>query len=98
MGKLKNMKNTEQLSTNSHVSKQLISTIFNPLNELDKTLPARLTQYILHGDELAVLADFDKLCQMPNNFTKIHELLQRPAELYNLNFFRRNSFFVRSSL
>ena len=87
MGKLKNMKNTEQLSTNSHVSKQLISTIFNPLNELDKTLPARLTQYILHGDELAVLADFDKLCQMPNNFTKIHELLQRPAELYNLNFF-----------
>ena len=85
MEKLRTMKKTEQFSTSPLISDQLITTIFNPLSELDKSLPERITQYILHGEELAVLADFDKLCQVPNNFTNIYELLQRPAELHNVD-------------
>ncbi|KES09391.1 hypothetical protein SASC598O02_014510 [Snodgrassella alvi SCGC AB-598-O02] len=85
MEKLRTMKKTEQFSTSLLISDQLITTIFNPLSELDKSLPERITQYILHGEELAVLADFDKLCQVPNNFTNIYELLQRPAELHNVD-------------
>ncbi|WP_176702954.1 DUF4132 domain-containing protein [Gilliamella apicola] len=78
------MKTTEQLSINSNGSKQLINTIFKPLSELDKSLPERVTQYILHGDEIDVLADFDKLCQKSANVDKIYELLRGPADLYSL--------------
>ncbi len=84
MGELRNMKTTEQLSISSNVSKQLINTIFKPLSELDKSLPERVTQYILLGDEIDVLADFDKLCQKSANVDKIYELLRGPADLYSL--------------
>ena len=84
MGEQRNMKTTEQLSINSNGSKQLINTIFKPLSELDKSLPERVTQYILHGDEIDVLADFDKLCQKSANVDKIYELLRGPADLYSL--------------
>ena len=78
------MKTTEQLLTSPHASKQLINTIFKPLSELDKSLPERVTQYILHGNEIDVLADFDKLCQKSTNVDKIYELLRGPADLYSL--------------
>ena len=55
MEKLRTMKKTEQFSTSPLISDQLITTIFNPLSEQDKSLPERITQYILHGEELAVL-------------------------------------------
>ena len=84
MGEQRNMKTTEQLSINSNGSKQLINTIFKPLSELDTSLPERATQYILHGDEIDVLADFDKLCQKSTNVDKIYELLRGPADLYSL--------------
>ena len=77
------MKTAEQLSTSPHASKQLINTIFKPLSELDKSLPERVTQYILHGDEIDVLADFDKLCQKSANVDKIYELLRGPAAFYS---------------
>ena len=77
------MQKTEQLSISSNVSKQLITTIVNPLSELDKSLPERVTQYILHGDEIDVLADFDKLCQKSANVDKIYELLRGPAAFYS---------------
>ncbi|WP_143424088.1 DUF4132 domain-containing protein, partial [Gilliamella apicola] len=48
----------------------------------DKSLPSRITQYILQGDELNVLIDFDKLCQIPGNANKIYELLRGPAGFY----------------
>ena len=67
------MNEIEQLSP-----EQLINTIFNPLSELDKSLPERLTQYILHSDEIDVLADFDKLCQNSANVDKIYDLLRGP--------------------
>ncbi|ORF49138.1 hypothetical protein B5799_05850 [Gilliamella apicola] len=67
------MNEIEQLSP-----EQLINTIFNPLSELDKSLPERVTQYILHGDEIDVLADFDKLCQNSANVDKIYDLLRGP--------------------
>ena len=76
------MKKITQLLTKTLSSKKLITTIFNPLSEQDKSLPTRITQYILHGDELDVLVDFDKLCQIPNNAVKIYELLKRPSEFY----------------
>ena len=79
------MKKTKQLLTKPFLSQQLITTIFKPLSELDNSLPARITQYILEGDEVDVLVDFDKLCQIPNNFDKIYELLQRPADFYSLD-------------
>ena len=63
------MNETEQLSP-----AQLINTIFEPLIEQDKSLPSRITQYILQGDELNVLIDFDKLCQIPGNANQIYEL------------------------
>ncbi len=82
------MKEIKQLSSKTLTSEELITAIFKPLSEQNKSLPTRITQYILEGDEVAVLVDFDKLCQIPNNFDKIYELLQRPAELYNnLNFY-----------
>ena len=71
------MNETEQLSP-----AQLINTIFEPLIEQDKSLPSRITQYILQGDELNVLIDFDKLCQIPGNANKIYELLRGPAGFY----------------
>ncbi|PXY99011.1 hypothetical protein DKK69_07810 [Gilliamella apicola] len=71
------MNETEQLSP-----AQLINTIFEPLIEKDKSLPSRITQYILQGDELNVLIDFDKLCQIPGNANKIYELLRGPAGFY----------------
>ena len=67
------MNEIEQLSP-----EQLINTIFNPLSELDKSLPERVTQYILHSDEIDVLADFDKLCQNSANVDKIYDLLRGP--------------------
>ena len=72
------MNEIEQLSP-----EQLINTIFKPLSELDKSLPERVTQYILHGDEIDVLADFDKLCQKSANVDKIFELLRGPAAFYS---------------
>ena len=63
-GKQKNMKKIKHFLTKPFLSKQLITTILKPLSKLDKSLPERITQYILHGDELAVLVDFDKLCQI----------------------------------
>ena len=82
MGEQRNMKKAEQLSTSPHASNQLINTIFKPLSQLDKTLPMRIIEYILHGDELDVLVDFDKLCQISNNAVKLYELLERPAEFH----------------
>ncbi|WP_334321111.1 DUF4132 domain-containing protein [Gilliamella apicola] len=76
------MKKITQLLTKTLSSKKLITTIFKPLSEQDKSLPTRITQYILHGDELDVLVDFDKLCQIPNNAFKLYELLKRPSEIY----------------
>ena len=61
----------------------LLITIFNPLSELDKSLPERITKYILHGDELDVLDDFDKLCQIPDNANDIYDLLRRPSDYYS---------------
>ena len=71
------MKEIKQLSP-----EQLIKTIFEPLSVLAKSLPTRITQYILHGDELDVLVDFDKLCQIPGDANKIYELLRRPSDFY----------------
>ena len=82
MGEQRNMKKAEQLSTSPHASNQLINTIFKPLSQLDKTLPTRIIEYILHGDELDVLVDFDKLCQISNNAVKLYELLEKPAQFY----------------
>ena len=76
------MKKIRQLLTKTLSSKKLITTIFKPLSEQDKSLPTRITQYILHGDEIDVLFDFDKLCQIPNNAVKLYELLKRPSEIY----------------
>ena len=84
-GKQRNMKEIKQLSSKTLTSEELITAIFNPLSEQNKSLPTRITQYILEGDEVAVLVDFDKLCQIPNNFDKIYELLQRPADFYSLD-------------
>ena len=77
------MKKIKQLLTKPFLSEQLITTIFKPLSELDKSLPVRITQYILEGDEVAVLVDFEKLCRLPNNFNNIYELLRRPADFYS---------------
>ena len=74
------MNETEQLSP-----AQLINTIFEPLIEQDKSLPSRITQYILQGDELNVLIDFDKLCQIPGNANQIYELLRGPAGFSSFN-------------
>ena len=76
------MKKITQLLTKTLSSKKLITTVFKPLSEQDKSLPTRITQYILHGDEIDVLFDFDKLCQIPNNAVKLYELLKRPSEFY----------------
>ncbi|ORF44306.1 hypothetical protein, partial [Gilliamella apicola] len=46
-------------------------------------LPERITKYILHGDELDVLDDFDKLCQIPDNANDIYDLLRRPSDYYS---------------
>ena len=85
----------EHLGFIKHIDKQILScfiyllydglliTIFNPLSELDKSLPERITQYILHGDELDVLDDFDKLCQIPDNANDIYDLLRRPSDYYS---------------
>ncbi|ORF62770.1 hypothetical protein B5801_01005, partial [Gilliamella apicola] len=78
------MKNTEQLSTSPHKSKQLITIILNSLSELDESLSDRITQYILYGDGLDVLTDFDELCQIPDNANKIYQLLRRPYGYYTL--------------
>ena len=70
------MKNTEQLSTSPHKSRHLISIIFGRLSNFDESFPKRITQYILYGDELDVLTDFDKLCQIPDNANEIYQLLR----------------------
>ncbi|AHN26274.1 hypothetical protein GAPWK_1701 [Gilliamella apicola] len=73
------MNKIEQLSP-----EQLINTIFEPLSEQDKSLPSRITQYILQGDELDVLVEFDKLCQISDIAYKLHECMCRPCRLYSL--------------
>ena len=73
------MNEIEQLSP-----EQLINTIFEPLSEQDKSLPSRITQYILQGDELDVLVEFDKLCQISDIAYKLHECICRPCRLYSL--------------
>ncbi|OCG08644.1 DUF4132 domain-containing protein [Gilliamella apicola] len=73
------MNEIEQLSP-----EQLINTIFEPLSEQDKSLPSRITQYILQGDELDVLVEFDKLCQISDIAYKLHECMCRPCRLYSL--------------
>ena len=78
------MKNTEQLSTSPHKSRHLISIIFGRLSNFDESFPKRITQYILYGDELDVLTDFDKLCQTPDNANEIYQLLRRPYGYYTL--------------
>ena len=77
------MKEIKQLSTKTHTSEELITAIFNPLSEQDKSLPTRITQYILHGDEIDVLVDLKKLCQIPNNANALYILLQRPSGIYH---------------
>ena len=72
------MKTTEQLSTSPHKSRHLISTIFGRLSNFDESFPKRITQYILYGDGLDVLTDFDELCQISDNANKIYQLLRRP--------------------
>ena len=81
------MKEIKQLSTKTHTSEELITAIFKPLSEQDKSLPTRITQYILHGDELDVLVDFDKLCQIPNKANDLYELLQSPSGIYRSRFY-----------
>ena len=73
------MNEIEQLSP-----EQLINTIFEPLSEQNKSLPSRITQYILQGDELDVLVEFDKLCQISDIAYKLHECMCRPCRLYSL--------------
>lgn len=80
MGEGRNMKKINELS-----SQQLITTIFDPVKELDKTMPTRITQYILQGDELNVLVDLNQLCQSSNTATKLYELLRRPCDLHYTN-------------
>ncbi|PXY99018.1 DUF4132 domain-containing protein [Gilliamella apicola] len=98
MGKQRNMKKAEQLSTSPHTSKQLITTIFNPLSELDKSLPTRIINYILHGDELDVLADFNKLCQISGNANKICRLLQGPASFDSSYHYRKFNPLVKARI
>ena len=81
------MKKIKQLLTKTLSSKKLITAIFKPLSEQDKSLPTRITQYILHGDELDVLVDFDKLCQIPNKANDLYELLQSPSGIYRSRFY-----------
>ena len=73
------MNEIEQLSP-----EQLINTIFEPLSEQNKSLPSRITQYILQGDELDVLVEFDKLCQISDIAYKLYECMCRPCRLYSL--------------
>lgn len=71
----------KEYEINELSSQQLITTIFEPVKELDKTMPTRITQYILQGDELNVLVDLNQLCQSSNTVTKLYELLRRPCDL-----------------
>ena len=98
MGKQRNMKKAEQLSTSPHASKQLITTIFNPLSELDKSLPTRIINYILHGNEFDVLADFNKLCQISGNANKICGLLQGPAAFHSSYSYRKFNPLVKARI
>ena len=70
-----------KLMPNKLFSKELISTLFEPLEKLDKKLPLRITQYILKGEDPSVLVDFDKMCQSSDTADKLYELLNRPCEL-----------------
>ena len=81
------MKEIKQLSTKTHTSEELITAIFKPLSEQDKSLPTRITQYILHGDELDVLVDLEKLCQIPNKANDLYELLQSSSGIYRSRFY-----------
>ena len=81
------MKEIKQLSTKTHTSEELITVIFKPLSEQDKSLPTRITQYILYGDEIDVLVDLEKLCQIPNKANDLYELLQSPSGIYRSRFY-----------
>ena len=87
------MNEIEQLSP-----EQLINTIFKPLSELDKSLPERVTQYILHSDEIDVLADFNKLCQISGNANKICQLLQGPASFHSSYNYRKFNPLVKARI
>ncbi|MBI0094251.1 MULTISPECIES: DUF4132 domain-containing protein [Gilliamella] len=84
------MKEIKQLSTKTHTSEELITVIFKPLSEQDKSLPTRITQYILYGDEIDVLVDLEKLCQIPNKANDLYELLQSPSGIYRSRFYYFN--------
>jgi hypothetical protein len=77
------MKKIKQLLNKTLLSKQLITTIFNPLSELDKSLPKRIIQYILHGDEHDVLLDCGKLCHILSNHNSVYESLRTPSAFYH---------------
>ena len=77
------MKEIKQLSTKTLSSEELITAIFKPLSDQDKSLPLRITQYILYGNEIDVLVDLEKLCQIPNNANALYILLQRPSGIYH---------------
>ena len=81
------MKEIKQLSTKTHTSEELITAIFKPLSDQDKSLPTRITQYILHGNGIDVLVDLEKLCQIPNNANALYELLQRPSGIYRPRYY-----------
>ena len=87
------MNEIEQLSP-----EQLINTIFKPLSELDKSLPERVTQYILHGEEIDVLDDFNKLCQISGNANKISQLLQGPASFHSSYNYRKFNPLVKARI
>ena len=87
------MNEIEQLSP-----EQLINTIFKPLSELDKSLPERVTQYILHSDEIDVLDDFNKLCQISGNANKISQLLQGPASFHSSYNYRKFNPLVKARI
>lgn len=73
--------------THAQSAQQLIATIFEPLNTLDKSLPERITQYVLQGDEANVLSDLEQLCQTSDNAYKLFELLYRPCDFYGTSFY-----------
>ena len=81
------MKKIKQLLNKTLLSKQLITTIFNPLSELDKSLPKRIIQYILHDDEHDVLLDCGKLCHILSNHNSVYESLRTPSAFYHTHEF-----------
>jgi hypothetical protein len=63
-------------------SQQLITAIFEPVKQLNKAMPERITQYILYGEDPNVLVDLNQLSQSSNSTKNLYELLRRPCDLY----------------